>query len=195
MTVTNTSGESFGRDAPCSPAWARRPSATSTTASASGCWPPSSPRCRSPSGTSSTPTVDQQRTRMYYRLTNDKENKMGGFPLPYGKVRLFIKEPKADAADEVRSQAFLGEDWAKYTPLFAPLDLYVGVAQDVKVERFTMQPEEGPEGRVRRIDLPAVHARRQEGRHQAAVPQRARRGSATACRTSRPRRATRSPCR
>lgn len=87
--------------------------------------------------------VDQERTRMYYRLLNDQANKMGEFPLPYGKTRLFIKEPKADG-DEVRSQAFLGEDWAQYTPLFAPLDLYVGVAQDVKVERFTMQPEEGP---------------------------------------------------
>jgi hypothetical protein len=88
-------------------------------------------------------TVDQKRTRMYYRLTNDKDNKMGEFPLPYGKVRLFIKEPKSEG-DDVRSQAFLGEDWAQYTPMFAPLDLYVGVAQDVKVERFTMQPEEGP---------------------------------------------------
>ncbi len=88
-------------------------------------------------------TVDQKRTRMYYRLTNDRDNNLGEFPLPHGKVRLFIKEPKSDG-DEVRSQAFLGEDWAKYTPLFAPLDLYVGVAQDVKVERFTMQPEEGP---------------------------------------------------
>ncbi len=87
--------------------------------------------------------VDQKRTRMYYRLVNDKDNKMGSFPLPYGKVRLFIKEPKSDE-DTVRSQAFLGEDWGKYTPLFAPLDLYVGVAQDVKVERFTMQPEGGP---------------------------------------------------
>jgi len=87
--------------------------------------------------------IDQKRTRMYYRLTNDKDNKMGEFPLPYGKVRLFIKEPASDG-DEVRSQAFLGEDWAQYTPMFAPLDLYVGVAQDVKVERFTMQPEEGP---------------------------------------------------
>ncbi len=87
--------------------------------------------------------VDQKRTRMYYRLTNDKENKLGEFPLPHGKVRLFIKEPKS-GGDEVRSQAFLGEDWAQYTPLFAPLDLYVGVAQDVKVERFTMQPEGGP---------------------------------------------------
>jgi hypothetical protein len=87
--------------------------------------------------------VDQKRTRMYYRLTNDQDNGMGAFPLPYGKMRLFIKEPKT-GDDEVRSQAFLGEDWAKYTPLFAPLDLYVGVAQDVKIERFTMQPEGGP---------------------------------------------------
>ena len=87
--------------------------------------------------------IDQKRTRMYYRLVNDKTNQMGEFPLPYGKVRLFIKEPSS-GGDEIRSQAFLGEDWAKYTPLFAPLDLYVGVAQDVKVERFQMQPEGGP---------------------------------------------------
>jgi hypothetical protein len=100
--------------------------------------------------------VDQQRTRMYYRLSNDKASQMGGFPLPYGKVRLFIKEPKADAADEVRSQAFLGEDWAQYTPLFAPLDLYVGVAQDVKVERFTMQPEEGPKAAFDELTCPRI---------------------------------------
>ncbi len=87
--------------------------------------------------------IDQKRTRMYYRLINDVENQMGQFPLPHGKMRLFIKEPSSDG-DEVRSQAFLGEDWAKYTPLFAPVDLYVGVAQDVKVERFTMQPEGAP---------------------------------------------------
>ena len=87
--------------------------------------------------------VDQKRTRMYYRVENDADHQLGVFPLPYGKARLFIKEPKT-GDDEVRSQAFLGEDWAKYTPLFAPLDLYVGVAQDVKIERFTMQPEGGP---------------------------------------------------
>src|SRR5271157_5310679 len=28
--------------------------------------------------------VDQAQTRMYYRVTNDKANEMGGFPLPYG---------------------------------------------------------------------------------------------------------------
>jgi hypothetical protein len=97
--------------------------------------------------------VDQKRTRMYYRLTNDTQNQMGQFPLPYGKVRLFIKEP-ASEGDEVRSQAFLGEDWAKYTPLFAPLDLYVGVAQDVKAERFTMQPEEGPKKNFDELTCP-----------------------------------------
>ncbi len=87
--------------------------------------------------------VDQKRTRMYYRLVNDADNHMGQFPLPYGKVRLFIKEGAA-GGDAVRSQAFLGEDWAQYTPMFAPLDLYVGVVQDVKVERFDMAPEAGP---------------------------------------------------
>lgn len=100
--------------------------------------------------------VDQQRTRMYYRITNDKKNNMGAFPLPYGKTRLFIKEPKSDAGDEVRSQAFLGEDWAQYTPMFAPLDLYVGVAQDVKVERFVMQPEEGPKAAIDELTCPRI---------------------------------------
>jgi hypothetical protein len=98
-------------------------------------------------------TVDQERTRMYYRLMNDKDNQMGLFPLPYGKMRLFIKEPKS-GEDEVRSQAFLGEDWAQYTPLFAHMDLYVGVAQDVKVERFTMQPEGGAKKAFDEITCP-----------------------------------------
>jgi hypothetical protein len=101
--------------------------------------------------------VDQERTRTYYRVTNDKKNNLGEFPLPRGKMRLFIKEAAA-AGDEVKSQAFLGEDWAAYTPLFAPLDLFIGVAQDVKVERFQMPPEEGPrknfdEVMVKRITL------------------------------------------
>jgi hypothetical protein len=108
------------------------------------------------------PTVDQERTRMYYRLTNDKDNQLGGFPLPKGKVRLFIKEPKADG-DAVRSQAFLGEDWAQYTPLFAPLDLYVGVAQDVKVERFTMDPEQGPKAAFDELTCPRFTLDGKEG--------------------------------
>jgi len=107
-------------------------------------------------------SVDAERTRMYYRLTNDKLNQMGGFPLPYGKVRLFIKEPKSEG-DEVRSQAFLGEDWAQYTPLFADLDLYVGVAQDVKVERFQMDPEGGPKNAFDEISVPRVTLDGKEG--------------------------------
>ena len=141
MTVTNTSGESFGE---C----AVQPGVGKTTVryfndgerkrmlAAKFAEVPVAKRYVFDAA------VDQEKTRMYYRLTNDKENQMGGFPLPYGKVRLFIKEPKADG-DAARSQAFLGEDWAQYTPLFAPLDLYVGVAQDVKVERFQMDPEGG----------------------------------------------------
>jgi len=142
MTVTNTSGESFGR---CTV----QPGVGKTTVryfnngerkrmlAAKFAEVPIQKRYVFDA------TIDQKRTRMYYRMQNDKDNNMGQFPLPHGKVRLFIKEPKT-GEDEIRSQAFLGEDWAKYTPLFAPLDLYVGVAQDVKVERFTMQPEGGP---------------------------------------------------
>lgn len=100
--------------------------------------------------------IDQQRTRMYYRVVNDKPNNMGEFPLPYGKVRLFIKEPKSDAADAVRSQAFLGEDWAHYTPLFAHMDLFVGVAQDVKLERFTMQPGDSPRDAFDELTCPRL---------------------------------------
>jgi len=110
-------------------------------------------------------TVDQAQTRMYYRVTNDKTNQMGGFPLPYGKMRLFIKEPgevKTDG-DAVRSQAFLGEDWAQYTPLFADLDLYVGVAQDVKVERFQMDPEGGPKNAFEEITVPRFTLDGKEG--------------------------------
>ncbi len=113
-------------------------------------------------------TVDQERTRMYYRVTNDKANQMGGFPLPYGKMRLFIKESKEGKGaksddDAVRSQAFLGEDWAQYTPLFATLDLYVGVAQDVKVERFTMDPEGGVRNAYDEITVPRYTMDGKEG--------------------------------
>jgi hypothetical protein len=111
--------------------------------------------------------IDQKRTRMYYRLTNDKEHNMGQFPLPYGKVRLFIKEAKT-GEDQLRSQAFLGEDWAKYTPLFAPLDLYVGVAQDVKVERFQMQPEGGPQKNVDELTCPRYTI---DGKKEVTKPQ------------------------
>mgnify|MGYP001618194571 FL=1 len=46
-----------------------------------------------------------------------------------GKVRIFQKDSQG-------TQAFLGEDWGAYTPLLKPMDLYVGQAKEVKVERF-----------------------------------------------------------
>jgi hypothetical protein len=162
MTVTNTSGESYGETAV-------QPGVGKTTVkyfndgerkrmlAAKFADVPIAKRYVFDSA------VDQQRTRMYYRLMNDKENQLGGFPLPYGKVRLFIKEPKAADADAVRNQAFLGEDWAQYTPLFAHLDLYVGVAQDVKVERFTMDPEGGPKTAFDEVTAPRFTLDGKEG--------------------------------
>jgi hypothetical protein len=96
------------------------------------------------------PLVDQARTRMYYEIINDTAHGMGQFALPYGKARLYIQESgvagAGPAADATSSQAFLGEDWAAYTPLFGTLNLYIGVAQDVKVERFIMPPTDGGPG-------------------------------------------------
>jgi hypothetical protein len=99
--------------------------------------------------------TDSKNTRMIYRMTNDKSNQLGQFPLPYGKVRLFIKE-SGDQKDSVRSQAFLGEDWLKYTPLYSKLDLFVGVAKDVKVKRFIMQPEGGPNNKYVEVTAPRI---------------------------------------
>ena len=95
MTVTNTSGESFGqthraarRGQDDRPLLQRRRAEKMLAAKFAEV--PIAKRYVFDA------TVDQQRTRMYYRLENDKKNEMGEFPLPYGKVRLFIKEPKAD---------------------------------------------------------------------------------------------------
>jgi hypothetical protein len=161
MTVTNTSGENFGE---C----AVQPGVGKTTVryfndgerkkmlAAKFAEVPISKRFVYDA------SIDGERTRMYYRLTNDKLNQMGGFPLPHGKMRLFIKEPKSEG-DAVRSQAFLGEDWAQYTPLFAPLDLYVGAAQDVKVERFVMDPEGGPQKAQDEVVVPRFTMDGKEG--------------------------------
>ena len=73
---------------------------------------------------------------------------------------MFIKEPASDG-DEIRSsQAVLGEDWRTvHADVRARWICTWGVAQDVKVERFTMQPEEGPKIGPRHLDLPAFHNR------------------------------------
>jgi hypothetical protein len=76
------------------------------------------------------------RVPMHYVLKNDKENKLGAAPLPYGKVRIFIDGGKDAPA------AFLGEDWGKFTPVDDEMRLYLGVAQDVVVKR-TMERNQG----------------------------------------------------
>ncbi len=74
------------------------------------------------------------RVPMHYVLKNDRANKLGSGPMPFGKVRIFI-EPK-DPKDTTTSTTFLGEDWGQFTPLDDEMKLYLGVAQDVVVTRI-----------------------------------------------------------
>ncbi len=68
------------------------------------------------------------RILMYYVLDNDKKNKMGLFPLQPGKARIFIQDGKG-------GEAFLGEDWARFTPIDDEMKLYLGEVQDVVCTR------------------------------------------------------------
>ncbi len=65
---------------------------------------------------------------MHYKLVNDKEHGLGQFPLQPGKVRIFIQDGRG-------GEAFLGEDWAKLTPLDGKMKLYLGEARDVVCTR------------------------------------------------------------
>src|SRR6185369_5188264 len=60
---------------------------------------------------------------------NDKANGLGGAPLRYGKVRIFID------GGANQPTAFLGEDWGKFTPVDDEMRLYLGTAQDIVVKR------------------------------------------------------------
>jgi hypothetical protein len=82
------------------------------------------------------------RVPMHYVLKNDKTNHLGGAPLPYGKVRIFIEGQKQPTADGGSSTAFLGEDWGKFTAIDDEMRLYLGVAQDVSVKRTIDRNEE-----------------------------------------------------
>lgn len=73
--------------------------------------------------------------RMVYRLQNDAKHALGQFPLYAGKARLYQKDSQG-------TQAFLGEDWGAYTPLMKPMDLYLGNAKEVKIERFAFASKE-----------------------------------------------------
>jgi len=79
----------------------------------------------------------QKYVRWYYVLKNDAANKLGQFPLPFGKVRIFLKDGKG-------GEAFMGEDWGQFTPIDDEMKLYLGLARDVKVERTVKKNERLP---------------------------------------------------
>ena len=77
---------------------------------------------------------NQRYVTMHYVLKNDEAHKLGEFPLPYGKVRIFQKDGRG-------GEAFTGEDWGKFTPIDDEMKLYLGLARDVKVERTVKKNE------------------------------------------------------
>jgi hypothetical protein len=70
----------------------------------------------------------QLRIPMHYVLKNDEEHNLGAFPLMAGKVRIFQDDGRGTVA-------FLGEDWADFTPRDDEMTLYLGVAKDIVVKR------------------------------------------------------------
>ena len=74
---------------------------------------------------------------MHYRLINDKPNGLGEFPLQPGKVRSFIQDGRG-------GEAFLGEDWARLTPLDGKMRLYLGEARDIVCTRIVEKNERHP---------------------------------------------------
>jgi len=82
---------------------------------------------------------NQRYVTLHYVLKNDEAHKLGKFPLPYGKVRIFQKDGKG-------GEAFTGEDWGQFTPIDDEMKLYLGLARDIKVERT-----------VKKNDRTAVH--------------------------------------
>ncbi|MCH8314636.1 MAG: hypothetical protein IIA64_01575 [Planctomycetes bacterium] len=70
----------------------------------------------------------QLRIPMHYVLINDEEHGLGKFPLMPGKARIFQDDGHGTVA-------FLGEDWASFTPRDDEVSLYLGVAKDIVVKR------------------------------------------------------------
>jgi len=74
----------------------------------------------------------QLRIPMHYLIRNDADNGMGRFPLMPGKARIFQDDGQGTVA-------FLGEDWAPFTPLDDEVLLYLGVARDIVVKRTIVE--------------------------------------------------------
>jgi hypothetical protein len=77
----------------------------------------------------------QLRVPMHYALRNDRANGLGEFPLMFGKARIFQDDSRG-------SVAFVGEDWAPFTPRDDELKLYLGVAKDIVVVRTLERREQ-----------------------------------------------------
>ncbi len=75
---------------------------------------------------------EQRYVEMRYVLHNDEEHQMGEFPLQFGKVRIFQKDGRG-------GEAFIGEDWGRFTPIDDEMKLYLGLARDVVVKRKVTQ--------------------------------------------------------
>jgi len=65
---------------------------------------------------------------MHYVLQNDAAHGLGSDALPFGKARIFQDDGHGGSA-------FVGEDWAQFTPRDDELALYLGVARDIVVKR------------------------------------------------------------
>lgn len=74
------------------------------------------------------PAQKKLRIPMYYVLRNSPDQGLGKAALPFGKARIFQRDRKGGTA-------FVGEDWAKFTPRDDELALYLGVARDIVVKR------------------------------------------------------------
>lgn len=70
----------------------------------------------------------QLRIPMHYVITNDGANGLGQFPLMPGKARIFQDDGRGTVA-------FVGEDWAPFTPRDDEMRLYLGVSKDIVVKR------------------------------------------------------------
>jgi hypothetical protein len=77
----------------------------------------------------------QLRIPMHYVLKNDADNGLGAFPLMPGKARIFQDDGRG-------TTAFLGEDWARFTPRDDEMTLYLGVAKDIVVKRTIERREQ-----------------------------------------------------
>ncbi|MDY7108151.1 MAG: hypothetical protein SYC29_05895 [Planctomycetota bacterium] len=77
----------------------------------------------------------QLRIPMHYVLKNDEQHNLGAFPLMAGKARIFQDDGRGTVA-------FLGEDWADFTPRDDEMTLYLGVARDIVVKRTIERREQ-----------------------------------------------------